>query len=298
MAGKFVYVLSSSESDYFAEMTAVSLASLRLTNPTAHAALIIDSASKQKNRKIISDLIDSFDEIINVDIGDHSQIYFSRYMKVHSRKLVSGNLLYIDSDTVILKDLSEIWQNGHDVGGVLDLSSKNSSVYVAYDQLSNFRRLNWKAGVRPYINGGVFYMKDSILAQKFCDKWIESWNQFGETIGKYNDQPSFNHAINHSGVDFFLLPQTWNAQIGSNPLDAKDAKIVHVYSGQFETRRDTILHLASHKLKAEGVMDIELLKSAIGRGHAWTALDTAKKNFAMRRYAAAFGSVLKKAVAR
>jgi lipopolysaccharide biosynthesis glycosyltransferase len=296
VTGKFVYVLSSSETDYFAEMTAISLASLRLTNPKAQATLIIDSATRKQNRAIIHRIVDSFDDIVAVEIQKNDQVFFSRYMKVKIRDLVSGDFLYIDSDTIILKDLSQIFGFEYEIGGALDISSRNSHISIPSDQAENFRRLNWNIVNNPYVNGGVFYMKDSENNKKFSDMWFKLWNEFGQVIGKYNDQPSFNYALDQSDSKFHLLPQTWNAQVGLSPLDAKNAKIAHVYSGQFETRRDTVLHLASHRLKAEGVIDFELLEGAIRNGHVWTSLDTVKKNVAMGRYGAAAGIAFKKLV--
>ncbi len=294
MNGKFAYVLSSSESDYFSEMTAVSLASLRLTNPNANAVLLIDSKSRNSERPIISRLVDDFDEIVEIDIEDKSPYYFSRYMKVKSRDFISGDFLYIDGDTIILKNLEDIWNSENDLCGALDLSSKNFSVNIPQDQIDSFRALGWAKNKGPYINCGVLYMKDNAEVRKFCDEWFRNWIDFGNIVKKYYDQPSFNYSLDRSDLNFHLLSQDWNAQVGWTPLDARDARIAHVFSGQFETRQDTVLHLASRKLRDEGVMDIDLLKEAIANGHVWTSLDTIKKNWAMRRYTAAAGLAVKR----
>jgi hypothetical protein len=296
VSGKFVYVLSSSQSDYFAEMTAVSLASLRLTNPTAKATLIIDSESKKNKYNAISHLLDNFDELIDVEIDHNDQIYFSRYMKVNSRKFISGDFLYIDSDAIVLRDLSSIWSSSHDVRGALDMSSANVSTDIPESQVENYRRMKWDKRDISYINCGVFYMKDNIRTHELQKKWFDEWARFSKVIGKFNDQPSFNYSLEQSDVSFSYLPQLWNAQIVSNPLDARDAKIAHIFSGNFETRQDTVLHTASQKFKAEGVIDIEILKKAIQNGHAWVSLDTFKKNLAMRRYAAAANFALRKLI--
>ena len=51
-----------------------------------------------------------------------------------------------------------------------------------------------------------------------------------------------------------VLPTTWNAQLSMNPMVVKNAAIVHVFTGQFDTRNDTVLHATAKQLRADGAL--------------------------------------------
>ena len=109
MKTKIVYVLASSQEDYFLEQCLISLKFLRKYNPEAYVVLVCDDTTESSlngNRQDIKLLINElksiqFERPVN-------KVERSRLMKVNLRKYVEGDFLYIDCDTIIVNDLSEI----------------------------------------------------------------------------------------------------------------------------------------------------------------------------------------------
>lgn len=58
---------------------------------------------------------------------------------------------------------------------------------------------------------------------------------------------------------------------------AKNAAVVHVYSGQFDIRNDTVLHILSKQLKLDGKIDDHALTKMAETKNPWTATDAVKK---------------------
>lgn len=121
MKTKIVYVLASSQEDYFLEQCLISLKFLRKYNPEAYVVLVCDDTTESSlngNRQDIKLLINElksiqFERPVN-------KVERSRLMKVNLRKYVEGDFLYIDCDTIIVNDLSEIDNFTFSIGAVLD----------------------------------------------------------------------------------------------------------------------------------------------------------------------------------
>ena len=121
MKTKIVYVLASSQEDYFLEQCLISLKFLRKYNPEAYVVLVCDDTTESSlngNRQDIKLLINElksiqFERPVN-------KVERPRLMKVNLRKYVEGDFLYIDCDTIIVNDLSEIDNFTFSIGAVLD----------------------------------------------------------------------------------------------------------------------------------------------------------------------------------
>jgi len=103
---KYVYVLTSSDTDYYYEQFLLSLASMRLYNPDAEVIALIDEKTKQNltGKRSGYEKFVSETKIINVpDI--YSQKEASRWIKTTIPHYVSGEFFFIDCDTIISKTL-------------------------------------------------------------------------------------------------------------------------------------------------------------------------------------------------
>jgi hypothetical protein len=151
-----------------------------------------------------------FDEYVEVDIPDgFTQKQRSRYLKTTLRKWVSGDFLYVDTDTVIAGSISEIDNCTENIAMALD---------VCYEKQ------------KKHFNSGVIYAKDSKFSLDFFDQWHAGWLE-GVAKGIDNDQPSL-YLLTAQMDGFRTLSSAWNFQIKlkRNDKGLTDAKIVHYFN--------------------------------------------------------------------
>jgi lipopolysaccharide biosynthesis glycosyltransferase len=284
-----VYVVSSSRNDYFSEMTAVSIESLRLSNPDCKITIVVDDLSEEtKSLKAARNLSDV---VIEVSSRYTDQVYRSRDLKVRLRQIVDGPFLYLDSDTMILRGIDELFSHGHDIAAVRDYPENRSNRSYSRAIFDETKRIGWSLGKIPYLNSGVFYMGDGECVYKMAERINSNWRLFCMELGRANDQPAFNQAIfeqfeEDSFFKLHIFDHRYNAQVSMDPRLGRNASIFHIFSGSFQDRRDTVLHVEAHRLKCEGYIDTPTIHRAIDEGHPWVQLDSPKKLIAHRGYLA------------
>lgn len=233
---KIAYVLISSESDCYYEQLLISLHSLRLYNPIIGVTIVTDKITDSTLTGWRSKLYDYNCEVKVIEVPtQYSPFQRSRYLKTRLREFVSGDFLYIDTDTVICSDISEIDTFKCDVGAVKD---KNRPM-----KLSRFSGYPYemakKAGLasellgEPYYNGGLLYVKDSPAAHAFYREWHTSWLLCLEK-GINIDQTGLCLANKKMSHIIETIDYKWNCQINSDGLlFTKDAYIIHYFSDKY-----------------------------------------------------------------
>lgn len=196
---KYVYVLVSSENDFYAEEALVSMYSLKKHNPTAEITLLTDRRtidSLQGGRIYFQKYIDNI-IIINVS-EDLSLIQKSRYIKTSIRDYIEGTFLYIDNDTIITGRLDKLDDLRFDVGAVYN-QHREWAEYRCHPMMLDFKNVT---GTNPeeenkfsaYYNGGVIFSKDTPEAHKFFRTWHDLWLKSSLEFGFHKDQPAMWHA--------------------------------------------------------------------------------------------------------
>lgn len=231
MKTKIVYVLVSSENDFFYEQTIISLTSCRIWNDSAQIWLVTDDRTNEtlKGSRSKIDTLITEKVIVPFDpaIGNKER---SRRIKTSLREIINGDYLYIDSDTVICAPLNDVDSFDFPIGMVWDGNHKfdKEKDYVVQERAS---KLGYNVSNEPeYFNGGVMYVKDSEISHCFCKTWNEEYLK-SEAIGLIYDQPplmitnmKFNHLIH-------AIDGGYNCQLfmgGFNELSY--AKILHVFN--------------------------------------------------------------------
>ena len=105
---QLVYVLISSESDFFLEEFWVSLFSLRRFHPKDKVVVLTDhpTAERVRDRPQLASMITDL-KIIDLP-DDYDGRLRSRTLKTSVRNLIDGDFLTIDTDTVICGSLDEV----------------------------------------------------------------------------------------------------------------------------------------------------------------------------------------------
>ena len=251
MKTKIVYTLISEETDIYLAQVAISSYTARYSNPFANIILVVDFQTSEYIKKKRG-LLKAIDDIIIVDIpGDLNNKQKSRYLKTTLRHHIQGDYLFVDTDTVIVEDLSKIDCEEAKIAAVLDRNidiDKNSMrKFIAKDiECVNMTLDNLRF---KYYNSGVLFVKDIPENYEFYDKWYGYWEKTRNI-----DQPAFAKANMECGYMVKELDGTWNCQLVENFINyLSTSKILHYF--------------ASGRQSSYLLYDDELMKGIIEKGY-------------------------------
>ena len=238
--------------------------------PNAAITLLCDSATKKtltgkrnEYKKLVSEIITTDPPALM------PQIEVSRWLKTSMRRLVQGDFLFIDCDTIITEDLSSIEslkpEGSNAVLGVcLDkhalISSHEKRDYI----IQNDKRLGYSSYLsNRHFNSGVIFCADTPETHKLLNRWHKLW-LFSKSKNILRDQPSLNMAIHEYPSSVTELDGIWNCQIAYNGLPyLANSKIIHYFASDSILKTSPFL-LASNdvfrKIKDTGLIPDEVLK--------------------------------------
>jgi len=233
MKTKIVLSVVSGEYDIYLAQALIAVYTARKHNPFTEIVLVVDNDTVKvineklpKIKEFLSDII-----VADVPIG-MSKMLRSRYLKTTLRKIIKGDYLFVDTDTVIVGDLSSIDHLDADIAAVLDRHT-SVSLHVCRNQIIkqvSLCSLNEKDLRDMYFNSGVMYVKDTPIAHLLYEKWHESWSKSWR-LNKGIDQPSLALANKLCGYPIVELNGIWNCQLADNFINyLYDAKILHYFA--------------------------------------------------------------------
>lgn len=261
MKTKLVYVLTSNESDYYLEQLLLSAFSARTHNPDATILLVTDKDTKATligKRSIIHNYVT---EVIEVDVPSvYSMMQQSRYIKTSLRDIVDGDFLYIDTDTIVCDDLSEIDSFECSVGATTD---GNGPLCVAhfYEAKKQFIRMQseqcnvpYTFENAPFYNGGIIYAKDDSVSRQLYSLWHSNWKR-NVALGVSRDQFPLLCANKDLGWIIQEIPPEYNCQVTEEGLRCLyKAKIIHYYA-MVQTNYLLGQQVILERIKSEGLSD-------------------------------------------
>lgn len=226
---KILYVLVSSDLDYYYEQALVSVTSLRYVKSNVFVTLLVDDktdATLVGNRSKLKSLVDEY-KVVSFDSSVNS-MERSRSLKTRMRNVIDGDFLYVDVDTVWC-DLYDDKVFTDDVMAVPDGHCSLSEHPLEYKIIETTRKLNFNVNQDCHFNSGVLFMKDTPLAHEFSSLWNDLW---GKSCCKnvFVDQPSLNEANYRMNYIIRRLPDEYNAQIGRCLNYLASAKIIHYFA--------------------------------------------------------------------
>jgi hypothetical protein len=269
---QMVFALTSKGNDKFSIMTHLACMSLRITNPNCIISIACDNQTYETlhltKDNILSGTVDQW-YIIQTPSG--SANFRNRFVKTTLRKNLRGSFLFLDSDILVLGDLSFIFKIDADIAGACNHSQPQIQKQIGLLDIETLKVMNWTVDSNNYINGGVLFYRDTELARKFADEWHQRWLTSHSQLNNHRDQPALNSALFVVKPSFYLLPHQYNAQIWANPSTARQAKIWHFYSSDPHFP-DTLFDLTVKKILNEKNLKIEeLTKLLISKSHPWPA---------------------------
>ena len=250
---KLVYCLTSTPEDLYYEQALVSIHTARFHNPESEIILIVDSdtnASLIGNRSGLDSYI-SEKIVIAVPEKYASNVAKSIYLKLHVRSFVSGTLLFVDTDTIIVSPINEPVDFESEMGMVLDRHQKKRK--LADKTFTVFKLLGYSSpSWTDYHNSGVIFMKDTPQTHEFYEQWFLTWEKCFEK-GYFVDQPSLADTEKKLGL-IKTLPGEWNCQtfVPESLPYFSNAKICHFYGGTGENNVDEWYTLLLKRVKDSG----------------------------------------------
>ncbi len=208
---KFVYVLTGDKNIYFG-VTIISALFLRRLHRDAEIILLTDTRSYHLYRD--DSLIRAFDRCVIMDTPYTDPLYSSRFIRCNMRKLIDGDMVYLDSDTLPRKSLSEIFTVRADLAAALNHNKGifDPSVEPENGALTSF---GWRLEQNRYLNAGVQFWKDTDNAKRLSEKWLSNWLMFSDSRS-HHDQIAFNAAVCSSeAMRIHVLDNSYNLQIKS-----------------------------------------------------------------------------------
>jgi hypothetical protein len=227
---KVVYCLTSSGGDLYEAMTRVSLATVRLTNPTARIEIACDQQTHQALQATGSQLLREADALHGFPTPDGPPTFRNRFVKTQLGRLIDGPFLFLDSDTVVRKPLTSLLDLHCDIAAASNNSAETLAEQIWSEDQANLDTMGWQVR-EPYVNGGVIWYADSPGVRRFVEAWHRNWHDNVERTGRYRDQPALNQALSADlEIQFHTLPHCWNAQLLMRPEISEDSLVWHLYS--------------------------------------------------------------------
>lgn len=248
MKTKIVYDVVCSVNDLYYEQLLASVWTLKHYNPMSYVVLLTDEASSKaieaKGYKETHELID---EIKVVDIEDKlTSKEKSRWIKTNLRKLLTGDFLFIDADTIINGPLEALDGFEGDVCGVLD-NHCHSAEICEYDI---FKRMYVEPLRRIFnasyltstdmINSGVLLVRDTPSAHLLFERWHDNWEK-SRKQGECRDQLALLETCQELDNPIIELPGEYNCQIRFSIQYLCRCKILHTFASQGDSTLSPVL---------------------------------------------------------
>lgn len=248
---KYVYVLTSNETDYYCEQCIISMISLLKHNPSAELVLLVDNQTHKTLTGFRAEALRFTSETIVENFPDTvTQKVRSRLLKTSIRRLVKGKFLFIDLDTVVCDRLDMIEEIQTDVAMVLDkhVCISEHYMYMYMYMNMNAKRMGYSVGYEDkHFNSGVIYVNDTEKAYHFFDLWNKLYLETLEK-GIDIDQTALNEAnVRENGI-IQEIDGIWNVQINCGLKYLSEAKIIHYLGYQPMSKQNIYFNTLPFKL--------------------------------------------------
>lgn len=258
---KVVYILISSENDYYAEQLLVSLYSLKLHNPDCNPVILTDRDTVINLKGRLKRINEFADEIIEIKLPEGmTGKEKSRFIKTSMQKYIDGDFLFIDVDTLIMKSLQEIVTYNCNIGAVLDCHTPATGNGQMLNCLKLKKIKNWVC--YNYFNSGVVWVKDNEATRKFFSDWHEIWYKDWKNYRIVIDQFAFAQAnLNNKNI-VEEIPGKYNCQLTISYYKFLfNAKIIHYMAdvpqnNDFPFKNIEILKKVRENGITEGIKDM------------------------------------------
>lgn len=225
---KHVYVLISNENDYYYEQCLVSVTSLKYQMPNAEVIILTDKNTENTFIGKRRGLLELDVNIISVEFPKNlNNRVRSRMLKTSMFDYIDDDFLYIDIDTIVSDDLTDIEILDKKLAFVLDKHVRIEKHYLKKQIFANADKMHYHSSFNGcHWNGGVCLVRNT---QENCE-FFKLWNAlYKECLneGIEIDQIALNEANNRMNGVIEELPGIWNVQLCCGMQYLSEGKILH-----------------------------------------------------------------------
>ena len=265
------YVLADDDLGRYATMACISATSLRRVHPGHEIVLLCDASTAKAIRRTDHPLSRLCDSIIPAAVAGPTAAERSRWLKTSLRRLVPGELLYLDVDTVVIRPIElEPGPRDHALASADACDHRGRPVQEVAPWVTQlFERLAWQMP-RLYRNAGALFFRDTPTGHAFGERWHAEWRRSVEA-GCHRDQPALNAAAGAMSGAVGLLPLRFNAMPAYRPRLARGAAIYHFWAEQtlnLDHPSSLLDHLVQHYEQA-GAVDEETIDWCRRHSYPW-----------------------------
>lgn len=268
-----VFSVVSGENDIYLSQAMTAAFSCRYYNPESTILLVVDEGTALLIEQKLSNIKKYINEIVIVETPqDYSKKLRSRYLKTTLRQAITGDFLFIDTDTIITESLESIDSTDADIAAVLDrhISVKEHRTKRKIEQDISSVDLILPDLHDKYFNSGVMFVRDTPISHKLFEKWHLYWNLSLE-LGSGIDQPALAKANKECGYPIVELSGIWNCQLCDNFVNyLHDAKILHYFASN---------NNSPYLLYSKRIFDEILIKGEISEELKYIIANTPKSYF-------------------
>lgn len=277
------YVLADNEELKYYNQMMVSLSSLRYTGFEGKVYILMDRDTEKWVSTRRSELEELSADIVAVDIeGSYSPKEKSRYIKTSMRRYITGDVLYIDTDTILAAPLPE-HVSDDELAMVYDGNGlEEEKTYCWHKKLLKQCGYDLPENAVTF-NSGIIWMRDTPSVHDAFEKWHIMWKET-QARGVHRDQASLNYLIQKGTITIYQLDGRFNVQIGRkyfSPAMFRNACILHMYNNQC---RPPVFPLRDPAIKALDYRDERIQKIIRDPLAAFPVCRWIKRGSAMEEY--------------
>ena len=239
MIPQIVYVLVANEKNLYLEEMWVSIFSLRRHHPEATVKVLVDMETKEYLSRF-PQLTSMIDETVVVQTpAGYNAKQRSRQIKTTIRNVLTGDYIFIDTDTVICKPLDGIVEDIAEMKDFRGIAAVREGHATMKDTLfpptGTVKRIfDIDISQSPLMtNSGVMFVADIPFTHEFYKRWNENWKRSCFEKGNSQDQPSLYATDCQYGYVIRELSGIYNAQVAMSLKYYADAVILHWWHMDF-----------------------------------------------------------------
>ena len=239
MIPQIVYVLVANEKNLYLEEMWVSMFSLRRHHPEATVKVLVDMETKEYLSRC-PQLTSMIDETVVVQTpAGYNAKQRSRQIKTTIRNVLTGDYIFIDTDTVICKPLDGIVEDIAEMKDFRGIAAVREGHATMKDTLfpptGTVKRIfDIDISQSPLMtNSGVMFVADIPFTHEFYKRWNENWKRSCFEKGNSQDQPSLYATDCQYGYVIRELSGIYNAQVAMSLKYYADAVILHWWHMDF-----------------------------------------------------------------
>ncbi len=246
-------------------MAHASILSLRHQHPAARVRLVMDTETEALLTRAYPALREIGADLLSIaaDAGDPPAN--SRWLKTQLRDIVRGDFIFLDIDTVVLRDISAVAAHEATLAGAMDDNSMDG-----FDPglCRRFEQLRWDPPRQPYLNSGVLFWRDTPEGRRLGQAWHQLWSESRQVMGD-TDQPALHRAMVQTGVSVHVLDQTLNQKVRNGKKRLRNTAVLHYTTRSVLDNSYVLLHRMMRQLKERGSLDFGTLERARRRNDPW-----------------------------